>query len=176
MKRRPLGHRGQSVAMVRLRALAEDDWRDWRALRRAALEEAPDAFTSTLEEWSGSGDSPERWRQRLVAVPFNVLAYVGQQPMGMVSAVTLDETQAELLSLWVDPGARGQGVGDELVIAVVSWAAQQGCRRVVLGVRASNERAITLYGRNGFVDVGRYATSTPGAPAEREMARDLALL
>jgi len=160
--------------MARLRALVEDDWRDWRDLRLAALEDAPEAFSATIEEWSGLGDSEDRWRQRLVTVPYNVLAYVRGQAVGMVSAFPVDEAQVELLSLWVDPTARGRGVSDELVMAVVGWAEQQGRHRVVLGVRASNDRAIGLYRRIGFVDVGAYEPSKSGAAAEREMRLELA--
>ncbi|HEV3328401.1 MAG TPA: GNAT family N-acetyltransferase, partial [Acidimicrobiales bacterium] len=69
--------------------------------------------------------------------------------------------------------ARGCGVGDALVAAVVAWAREQGVSSVALDVRVSNDRAVELYSRNGFVDVGP-APLEPGAPPERRMRRRLA--
>lgn len=45
--------------------VSPDSWRMWRELRLAALAEAPNAFGSTLAEWSGAGDTEQRWRARL---------------------------------------------------------------------------------------------------------------
>ena len=52
--------------------LDPDDWQLWRELRLAALAEAPDAFGSTLAEWSGAGDTEQRWRTRLHGVALNL--------------------------------------------------------------------------------------------------------
>jgi len=73
---------------IELRRLVADDWRIWRRLRQAALEEAPDAFSSSLADWTGPGDSEDRWRARLTAVPFNLAAYLGASEAGMVSGST----------------------------------------------------------------------------------------
>jgi ribosomal protein S18 acetylase RimI-like enzyme len=75
--------------------------------------------------------------------------------------------------MWVEPSARGCGVGDALIAAVVAWAREQGVANVVLDVRVSNDRAVALYSRNGFVDVGP-AHGEPGDPPERRMRRRLA--
>lgn len=65
------------------------------------------------------------------------------------SAVT-----AALTSLWVEPGSRGHGVGDRLVIEVVEWAKAAGYSQVVLWVTEGNSHAEALYGRNGFIRTG----------------------
>ena len=51
--------------MLSMRILTPEDWRAWRELRLLALEEAPYAFSSTIEEWQGAGDS-ELLRCRLM--------------------------------------------------------------------------------------------------------------
>lgn len=68
--------------------------------------------------------------------------------------------------LWVDPSARGQGVGDRLVAAVVEWAKESGFVQVLLAVKVGNSRAETLYARNGFI---RLETSTRGDEFEMSL-------
>jgi ribosomal protein S18 acetylase RimI-like enzyme len=76
----------------------------------------------------------------------------------------------ELLSMWVAPFARGRGVGESLVTAVIEWARQERSSRVDLAVYESNERALALYRRCGFVDAGAQADHVPGTPIERKLA------
>lgn len=150
-----------------------DEWPVFRQIRLAALREAPYAFSTTLEEWQGAGDSEERWRSRLHDVPYNVLAELDGVPAGMVSATTpSDEGATALISMWVAPFARGKGVGDALVAAVVDWARSRGLSRIELDVREANEQAFVLYTRHGFVDEGAIHGSL-SEPPERRMALTL---
>lgn len=160
--------------MIALRSIDEDDWLQWREMRLAALREAPYAFSSTLADWRGKADTEERWRSRLANVPLNLIADFGGVPAGMVSATAVDRLGAvELISMWVAPFARGRGVGDRLVCAVVEWAAQQRAARVVLAVMQTNPHAARLYRRHGFVDAGFVEGNSTDAPAERRMVREL---
>jgi hypothetical protein len=92
--------------MITVRQVDAEDWNAWRALRLDALRDAPGAFKTKLAEWEGDGDAEPRWRDRLRAVPFNVIADLEQQPAGMVSAVQ-DGDDVELISMWVAPFAPG---------------------------------------------------------------------
>jgi len=77
---------------------------------------------------------------------------------------------AALTSLWVEPGSRGEGVGDRLVMTVVEWAKAAGFRQVLLWVTEGNVNAEALYRRNGFIRTGE----TVEEPLrEFEMARKL---
>ena len=141
--------------MIRIRTIGADDWRAFRGLRLQALREAPYAYSSILADWQGDRDIEERWRGRLTGVPFNVIAYLGDAAAGIVSGTSpTPEGTVELISLWVAPFARGRGVGDALVDAVVRWASGQGAVTVALAVIPNNEPAIALYRRHGFVDAG----------------------
>ncbi|MFD8032954.1 GNAT family N-acetyltransferase, partial [Streptomyces sp. NPDC059717] len=114
--------------MLELRTLNSDDWPLWRELRLAALAEAPYAFGSTLAQWQGSGDREERWRARL-SIPgaHDLVALLDGLPVGMASGVPGEKAETvELISMWVNPGARGGGVGDHLIQAVERWAAERG--------------------------------------------------
>ncbi len=91
----------------------------------------------------------------------------------MLSVINAEGHTAELISMWVAPFARGHGVGDALIQAVVSWAKRQHASRVALAVRTDNERAIALYARHGFFDSGPDPDLADGRPPERLMIKRL---
>lgn len=160
--------------MIALRTVGPDDWPDWRALRLAALAEAPGAFGSTLAQWQGAGDREERWRARL-AIPgsLNLLGVADDRPVGMASGVP-DDGRAELISMWVSPTARGLGLGDLLIAEIARWAIGRSADALYLSVRPDNASAIALYARNGFVDTGELGELLPdGVHREIVMAKAL---
>jgi [ribosomal protein S18]-alanine N-acetyltransferase len=63
--------------------------------------------------------------------------------------------QAELGNVAVTAEARGAGVGERLVRAMIERAANRGVREVFLEVRPSNHVARRLYQRLGFEHVGQ---------------------
>ncbi|CAM2820185.1 GNAT family N-acetyltransferase [Streptomyces albus] len=148
--------------MIDTQVLTTDDWPLWRALRLAALADAPYAFAARLADWQGEGDREERWRARL-AIPGSrqLVARLDGEPAGMASGVPGPQDDAvEVISLWVRPEARGKGVADHLLHRLEEWAAQSaGARRLHLSVSPDNRAALALYERNGFRD-----TKEPGDP------------
>jgi ribosomal protein S18 acetylase RimI-like enzyme len=158
--------------MISIRTVSADDWREWRELRREALREAPDAFGSTLAGWSGDGDYEARWRDRLETLPVNLIADLDDVPVGMVSLTAVTDLEAELISMWVAPQARGRGVGQALVLSVLDQARANGAASIALDVTAGNDAAIALYVKTGFVDVG-WATSPDDPQPERRMRQSL---
>ena len=75
-----------------------------------------------------------------------VLGYVGSQSvMG----------EADMMNLAVLPAARRRGIARALVTALIRELAGGGVHSLTLEVRASNEAAIGLYDKLGFVAVGR---------------------
>jgi ribosomal protein S18 acetylase RimI-like enzyme len=161
-------------ATIVLRTLVEEnDWARLRTVRRAALADAPYAFSSTLREWSDAGDTEARWRNRLTSVPFNVVAELEDDPVGMVSCTAPEDGEVDLMSMWVAPSVRGRGVGDALIAAVIDEARRGGAQQVALAVREANRHAVALYARNGFVDDGPWEDCPPGPAHERRMVRIL---
>jgi len=61
------------------------------------------------------------------------------------------------LGIGIIPEHRGHGVGTLLLRRAMDDAFAKGIERIELGVFASNERAIALYRKNGFVIEGRKA-------------------
>jgi GNAT superfamily N-acetyltransferase len=126
-------------SVIDVRAIGADEWPLWRDLRLEALREAPDAFGASLVEWQGEGDTETRWRARLSTVPFNAVAYLDGVPAGMASGTALDEDgTSELISMWVAPFARGHGVGEALVAAVIARAREEGATLLALDVVEGN--------------------------------------
>lgn len=74
-----------------------------------------------------------------------IVGYIGMY-------VSLDE--GEITNVAVDSDARCRGIGAMLVEAMKKEAGLRGVTKIVLEVRVSNERAIRLYERNGFVRQG----------------------
>ena len=62
--------------------------------------------------------------------------------------------EGELLQVAVDEHARRRGAADGLMGAALGWARGNGVKSVYLEVRKSNEAAIGLYGKHGFVRAG----------------------
>ena len=52
--------------------------------------------------------------------------------------------------MWVDPAARGTGVGEALIGEVIAWARARGAAAVTLSVKTTNSHAASLYRRMGF--------------------------
>jgi len=76
-----------------------------------------------------------------------------------------DPVEAVVWGVWVDPVARGGGVGRELVSAVLEWAVARRCERVTLCVTDTSAAAVALYRELGFTEHGpiRPHRHLPGA-------------
>ncbi|HEY1799183.1 MAG TPA: tRNA (adenosine(37)-N6)-threonylcarbamoyltransferase complex dimerization subunit type 1 TsaB [Stellaceae bacterium] len=85
---------------------------------------------------------------------FGRLAWEGGDPCGFVLARDLGD-ECEILSVGVEPAARGHGLGTRLMGAALAEARWRDIPSVVLEVAADNEAAQRLYRRLGFVGVGR---------------------
>jgi ribosomal-protein-alanine N-acetyltransferase len=62
--------------------------------------------------------------------------------------------EAEILTLAVEPAARGQGLGRALLQAAIGEAGTKGAKEMFLEVGADNPSARTLYAALGFANVG----------------------
>ena len=69
--------------------------------------------------------------------------------------------EAHILNLCVDPSYQGLGLGGRLLGRVIELARQRQVERVLLEVRPSNEQAMALYHRHGFIKVGERKGSYP---------------
>lgn len=153
---------------VRIRRWQAADWAAYREIRLRALRDAPDAFGTA------AGDAEQLterdWRHRLAGrVTFAAVA--GSAPVGLVSGIPSDRPgEAELISMWVDPGWRARGIGGQLVETVFEWAADAGFSSLRLWVASGNAGAERLYSRYGFTKTGELQPMGAGAPDRMEFA------
>lgn len=166
----PKGLNGVEIVLA-----TSEDWKRVRDVRVRALADAPFAFGSRLEE---EQDRPEAfWRSRLESrAAATFLAIRDHETVGLVRTFVEPEdvTSAKLVSMWVAHHARGQGVGRQLVAAVVEWARDRDAATVQLWVTETNAPARRLYELCGFVLSGGRQT-LPSDPLLSEVAMQLVL-
>src|SRR5262249_44266655 len=79
------------------------------------------------------------------------VAVVDDRDVGVVRGAAHENIHMrELVSMWVAPTARRQGIGAQLIASVAAWAEATGATALVLDVVAANTSAIALYERTGF--------------------------
>ena len=156
--------------MALVRETAMDDWPALREIRLAALQDAPDAFASTYAREKTFDEAA--WRAR-AARGGSFLAYVPEisasEPVGLVGGYEEQPGTVGLISMWVRPRARGHGVGEALIVAVLDWAQARHARSVNLWVTETNKPACRLYERCGFSPTGE-CQPLPSNPAIGEVA------
>ncbi len=129
--------------LQRRASLVWDDYRDQLLAHPDAIELAPDAVTNGLV--------------RVAAGPEGAL-------LGFSVVLAVDDGNAELDGLFVEPDAWAGGVGRALVEDAVDRAASAGADRVEV---TANPRAVGFYERTGFVVIGAAVTRFGPAPRMR---------
>ncbi|MBB5368244.1 MULTISPECIES: GNAT family N-acetyltransferase [unclassified Janthinobacterium] len=139
------------AASITVRATTPTDWRALKAIRLAALLDAPTAFG--VSHASAAAQTDEEWHERASSSEQRAffLAWDGQQAVGIAAQVVSSVGECQLIAMWVDPGYRGMDVAAQLVDAVKQRAVASGHRRLVLDVAPDNARAAAFYLKQGFV-------------------------
>lgn len=78
--------------------------------------------------------------------------------------------EAHLLDVAVAADRQGQGLGRHLLERIGARAREQGMASVLLEVRPSNERALAVYRRYGYREIGRRKGYYPAHGGQREDA------
>jgi ribosomal protein S18 acetylase RimI-like enzyme len=174
----PSGEVPSLPAQVRL--LVPDDWRLYRDVRLAMLQESPGAFVVTFAQASGYDE--QTWRSRLTTTD-HFLATMGDPSVGERSVGSVGISDAfgieqpgdlVLIAMWVAPEARGRGVGALLVSAAIDQARRRDVQRILLTVVETNLGARRLYERMGFAATG-VVTPYVHEPAVGEVQMSLLL-
>ena len=135
---------------------------------QAADREAVLAFCTQTWEW---GDYIDRtWEDWLLNPAGQLLvASDDQQPIGMVHIKMLDQTEAWLEGLRINPDHRQQGIARRLSEAAMGVAMQRGATTIRLAAASTNIASISLFESMHMYRVGDFAlyTTTPFATNSR---------
>ena len=145
---------------MEIRTVRTGEAAELRAVRLRALLDSPEAFGAVHAEeerlpdsaWVERAEPSEPGDERVTFVAESETGWVG---MAMSRLERSDPSRAGLYGLWVEPAARGGGVGRALTEAVVGWAQSRKAGTLSLWVVVSNAGAIGLYRRLGFRETGR---------------------
>ena len=109
-----------------VRRIRADEWRLWRDARLRMLREESAYFSTRYEDVVREPAAVwQTWAAEAAEGVDKVLfvAEDGGALLGVVGAFRrLDPAAVQLVSLWVDPNARGRGVARSLIQAVAGWA------------------------------------------------------
>ncbi|TQM64384.1 ribosomal protein S18 acetylase RimI-like enzyme [Humibacillus xanthopallidus] len=146
---------GEQHPRMHLHEVHPDDWQSYRDLRLEGLLDAPDAFWFTYADEAAYDEAD--WRERIEGA-WLVQARDDEGVLGSAGLGLHWEperaTVATLFGMYVTPRARGRGVGEALVAAVLEEARRRGKSEIVLEVASDNAAARALYERCGFVVTG----------------------
>ena len=152
---------------IEVRPIAAAEWQHYQLLRLKALRESPDAFGSTFEAESMRPDAD--WEERLTTLDSRwALALFGLHhgdPAGLAWVIVQPQIPevAHLYQMWVQPSARGTGLGRLLLEHAIAWARDRGTKRMKLSVTIAESPAWHLYGAAGFNCDGHPEPLRPGA-------------
>jgi putative acetyltransferase len=111
-------------------------------------------FAERLDWWR------ERWRSALVPTAEIVIAEAGG---AMIGFVTVDPRTLYLDQIVVAPERWGSGVG----AALIAEAKRISPRGLNLDVNTDNARALSFYGKEGFIVTGAGRNPISGKPVNR---------
>ena len=125
------------------------DWREWKPLRLEGLADTPIGFGELHADAAGLTD--EEWEARWTRPGLRLMAFDGDEPLGMAGGFVRDDDVRVLFGVYVRPQHRGKGVLAALVDRVQQWAAPHDLH---LDVHVDNPRARRAYEKLGFVPDG----------------------
>lgn len=135
--------------------LSADRWQDYRDLRLQAVADSPQSFLDTEQETRAQLDT--EWHNKIKNMFFAV-SDEGEL-VGMVGCYADSREKLShimnVVSFYVQPEWRGQGIGRQLLVAALECAqSQPEIKKVQLGVITTQLPAIELYTSLGFQRVG----------------------
>ncbi len=85
-----------------------------------------------------------------------LVARLDARAVGCGGVRRLEANAAEIKRMWIDPSARGLGIGRRLLVALELAAAELGCDTVRLDTAATLTEARALYQGAGYGEIAAY--------------------
>ncbi|MFI6367555.1 GNAT family N-acetyltransferase [Nocardia sp. NPDC050630] len=137
---------------MRVRQLGEGEWTVAREIRLDALAGSPPGTFASRFEVASRWDEAQ-WRQWMGTRLLFVAEHDGRV-VGSAGIVTKADSPPIVVSVWVNPNARGTGASDSLLAATIDWARAYRHGELRLWVVEGNHHAESLYLRTGFAFTG----------------------
>ncbi|MCD8130010.1 MAG: ribosomal protein S18-alanine N-acetyltransferase [Lachnospiraceae bacterium] len=122
-------------------------------IRPMAMEDVPAVAAieaaSFSEPWSEKAFSEMIEREDTL-----YLTAVSDEKVVGICGLLIGPYEAEVFNVAVAPQMRGQGIAGEMFAELLRRGRERGVENFTLEVRASNQAAIHLYKKNGFVTEG----------------------
>jgi len=138
-----------------IRPLTPSDAVAYRDIRLEGLQRNPEAFSSTFERESAM---PLDWFAERIVKGHVFGAFDGGELLGVAGYWPQEGAKvshkAGLWGMYIRKAARGSGLGQRLIAAIVDHASGR-VEQLQLGVASDNEAAIRLYRKTGFSEYGR---------------------
>lgn len=155
-----------------------EKWSEYRDLRLRALQEDPEAFSSS---YADSLEQPEQfWKTRLADAErgersWLLFARKDNRLVGMIGAfIEGDSTEtATVVSVYVPREERGNGISSRLMGEMLRVLSEiPTLRKARLDVNVSQVAAIRVYKRFGFSETGRKPAMTGAGEAVEQLVME----
>ena len=147
-------------------------WEMFKEVRLRALEEAPYAFSSTLE--GALQKSDDEWQTQTEESATGLdkalfLAFWDDVVCGLTGCLIVGEQgdEADLFSVWVAPDFRRLQVGNAMFEEAKQWAVENGASVLHAWVTENNLGAIRFYKGFGMEETGRREPVRAGSDEEQ---------
>ncbi|MBE7442590.1 MAG: GNAT family N-acetyltransferase [Flavobacteriales bacterium] len=121
-----------------------------------------DQILTTIEEFNNSLKQQKDWIKTYSDNPTStiLLAELDGQIVGLLDFTTKKRKKISHtgeFGMSVHPDFQGKGIGNKLIETFLNWVTEKsGIEKITLSVFASNEKAINLYKKFGFIEEGRH--------------------
>ncbi len=149
---------GMMAKNIKVKTLKSDQWRIFKQLRLAALEQNPSSFGESLAEARRLSDG--EWQARAQKSVDEqerdtLLAFASWEAVGMIFVFLKEGRKVGSFGgLWVKKDFRRKGVGEQLVKKALAWLKDAGAKEVTFWNNAENEASTSLYQKLGFQETG----------------------
>jgi ribosomal protein S18 acetylase RimI-like enzyme len=141
-----------------IRLLKPEDAKEYKKIRLEALQNSPEAFSSSFDE--EKGNPVEAYENRLhSAESFTFGAFERDRLMGVTTFLKEKKSKlkhrANIVAMYVSPEKRGMGIGKSLMLAAIQKGKEmEEIEQINLCVVSTNESAKKLYTSLGFKAFG----------------------
>lgn len=146
-------------------------------LRPAGAEDVPVMAAIVASAFAGPVQEEEQALGRLMKDPTRTTYLAAQdgRPVGVIQSAVSDG-RAFIVHFAVRPDMQGQGIGRQMLLAIVRGLQNSGSQWITIEVETDNRNALSLYERCGFVTVGATdyeLLELPRVPTAPELLFDL---